>query len=110
MFRTVTVDFSVGPNGLSVKNSTRETAGFSRITRIAVATSLRWSGYPLARSSERPVRRRRAASAPGPSPMTAISLPRDWRRTWKASSIERRFSSAIPKSAVRSASGSATAG
>ena len=40
MLRTVTTDLSVGPKGLSMKNSTIEAAGSSLATRIAVATSL----------------------------------------------------------------------
>ncbi|MEX0880767.1 MAG: hypothetical protein WEF99_05710 [Thermoanaerobaculia bacterium] len=40
----MTTDLSVGPKGLSVKNSASETAGSSFATRIAVATSLTRSG------------------------------------------------------------------
>ena len=44
MLRAVTTDLSVGPNGLSMKNSTSEAFGSSLSTRIAVATSLPRSG------------------------------------------------------------------
>ena len=44
MFRAVTVDLRVGPNGLSVKNSTSEAVGSSLATRMPVVTSLDLSG------------------------------------------------------------------
>ncbi len=46
MLRTVTTDLSVGPKGLSVKNSVSETVGSSRATRMAVATSRPAEGKP----------------------------------------------------------------
>jgi hypothetical protein len=109
MFRAVTTDFSVGPNGLSVKNSVSETVGSSRTTRMAVETSLPRRGKPPASRSDSPESSFRAASCFSPSPRTAISLPRACSRTPKASSMARRFSSAIPKSAVSPDSGRVTA-
>src|SRR6266540_4021147 len=63
----------------------------------------------MAARSEKAERSRRAASSASPAPTTETSLPRAASRTEKASSMALRFSSAMPKRAVKPASGSVTA-
>ena len=77
MLRAVTTDLSVGPNGLSVKNSISETGGssLSDADRGRDVAALQRDS-PSASRSESPDRSRRAASSPSPSPRTETSLPR----------------------------------